>query len=133
MDTKKRQELRQELVGAGYAWDMIDNWQAKTTLYWHMDKPTVDGGIGFTKGTAIPNVPGNPEYLKKMAYNGAYAYPVTDDCECRHCLNAKSQIKINKEEAEDVTIDRVPASSKKKSKSVNDGVYKKPVINKEII
>ena len=132
MDTKKRQELRQELVGAGYAWDMIDNWQAKTTLYWHINKLNASGDIGFKKGTAIPNVPGNPEYLKKMAYNGAYAYPVTDDCECRHCLNAKSQIKINKEEVEDVTIDRVSASSSK-NKSDNDGVYKKPVIKKEII
>jgi hypothetical protein len=45
MDTKERQTLRQELVGAGYAWDMIDNWQAKTTLYWHMDKLNASGDM----------------------------------------------------------------------------------------
>ena len=133
MDTKERQAMRQELVSAGYSWDMVDNWQAKTDLYWHVDKLSASGEIGFKKGTVIKNVPGTPDYLKTMARKGAYAYPPKDECECRHCFNAKTKTTIKKEEAVDVNIDRVPASSSKKQTSVGDGVYKKPVNNKEIV
>ena len=56
MDTRERQEKRRELVASGYAWDMIDNWQEKTTLYWHIDKKSATGEIGFKKGTVIKNV-----------------------------------------------------------------------------
>ena len=128
MDTRERAEKRQELVASGYAWDMIDNWQAKTDLYWHIDKKNATGGIGFKKGTVIKNVPGTPDYLLKMARNGAYSYPPTTDCESNHCSYERK-----KEEAEDVTIDRVPASSSKKQKSVDDGVYNKPEEKQEAI
>ena len=128
MDTRERQEKRQELVASGYAWDMIDNWQNKTDLYWHIDKKTVTGEVGFKKGTVIKNVPGTPDYLLKMARKGAYSYPPATGCECNHCSYERK-----KEEAEDVTIDRVPASSSNKQTSVGDGVYKKPEENKEII
>mgnify|MGYP003132479710 FL=1 len=128
MDTRERAEKRQELVASGYAWDMIDNWQAKTDLYWHIDKKNATGGIGFKKGTVIKNVPGTPDYLLKMARNGAYSYPPTTDCECNHCSYERK-----KEEAEDVTIDRVPASSSNKQTSVDDGVYNKPEEKQEAI
>ena len=128
MDTRERAEKRQELVASGYAWDMIDNWQAKTDLYWHIDKKNATGGIGFKKGTVIKNVPGTPDYLLKMARNGAYSYPPTTDCECNHCSYERK-----KEEAEDVTIDRVPASSTNKQTSVDDGVYNKPEEKQEAI
>ena len=128
MDTRERAEKRQELVASGYAWDMIDNWQAKTDLYWHIDKKNATGGIGFKKGTVIKNVPGTPDYLLKMARNGAYSYPPTTDCECNHCSYERK-----KEEAEDVTIDRVPASSSNKQPSVDDGVYNKPEEKQEAI
>jgi len=107
---------------------MIDNWQEKTTLYWHIDKKTVTGEIGFKKGTVIKNVPGTPDYLLKMARKGAYSYPPTTDCECNHCSYERK-----KEEAVDVTIDRVPASSSNKQISVDDGVYNKPEEKQEII
>jgi len=128
MDTRERQEKRRELVASGYAWDMIDNWQNKTDLYWHIDKKTVTGEVGFKKGTVIKNVPGTPDYLLKMARKGAYSYPPATGCECNHCSYERK-----KEEAEDVTIDRVPVSSSNKQTSVGDGVYKKPEENKEII
>ena len=128
MDTRERAEKRQELVASGYAWDMIDNWQAKTDLYWHIDKKNATGGIGFKKGTVIKNVPGTPDYLLKMARNGAYSYPPTTDCECNHCSYERK-----KEEAEDVTIDRVPASSSNTQTSVDDGVYNKPEEKQEAI
>ena len=128
MDTRERAEKRQELVASGYAWDMIDNWQNKTDLYWHIDKKNATGGIGFKKGTVIKNVPGTPDYLLKMARNGAYSYPPTTDCECNHCSYERK-----KEEAEDVTIDRVPASSSNKQTSVDDGVYNKPDEKQEAI
>jgi len=128
MDTRERAEKRQELVASGYAWDMIDNWQNKTDLYWHIDKKTVTGEVGFKKGTVIKNVPGTPDYLLKMARKGAYSYPPTTDCECNHC-----SYKRKKEEAEDVTIDRVPASSTNKQTSVDDGVYNKPEEKQEAI
>ena len=128
MDTRERQEKRRELIASGYAWDMIDNWQAKTDLYWHIDKKNATGGIGFKKGTVIKNVPGTPDYLLKMARNGAYSYPPTTDCECNHCSYERK-----KEEAEDVTIDRVPASSSNKQTSVDDGVYNKPEEKQEAI
>ena len=128
MDTRERAEKRQELVASGYAWDMIDNWQAKTDLYWHIDKKNATGGIGFKKGTVIKNVPGTPDYLLKMARNGAYSYPPTTDCECNHCSYERK-----KEEAEDVTIDRVPAFSSNKQTSVDDGVYNKPDEKQEAI
>ena len=128
MDTRERAEKRQELVASGYAWDMIDNWQNKTDLYWHIDKKNATGGIGFKKGTVIKNVPGTPDYLLKMARNGAYSYPPTTDCECNHCSYERK-----KEEAEDVTIDRVPAFSSNKQTSVDDGVYNKPDEKQEAI
>ena len=128
MDTRERQEKRRELIASGYAWDMIDNWQEKTTLYWHIDKKNATGGIGFKKGTVIKNVPGTPDYLLKMARKGAYSYPPTTDCECNHCSYERK-----KEEAEDVTIDRVPAFSSNKQTSVDDGVYNKPDEKQEAI
>ena len=128
MDTQERRTKRGELVEAGYAWDMIDNWQSKTDLFWHVDKKTVSGDIGFKKGEVIKNVPGTPDYLLKMARKGAYSYPPTTNCECNHC-----RIERKKEEAEDVTIDRVPASSSKKQTSVDDGVYNKPEEKQEAI
>ena len=128
MDTRERAEKRQELVASGYAWDMIDNWQNKTDLYWHIDKKNATGGIGFKKGTVIKNVPGTPDYLLKMARKGAYSYPPTTDCECNHCSYERK-----KEESEDVTIDRVPAFSSNKQTSVDDGVYNKPDEKQEAI
>ena len=128
MDTQERRTKRGELVEAGYAWDMIDNWQSKTDLFWHVDKKTVSGDIGFKKGEVIKNVPGTPDYLLKMARKGAYSYPPTTNCECNHCSYERK-----KEEAVDVTIDRVPASSSNKQTSVDDGVYNKPEEKQEII
>ena len=128
MDTRERAEKRQELIASGYAWDMIDNWQSKTDLFWHIDKKNATGGIGFKKGTVIKNVPGTPDYLLKMARKGAYSYPPTTNCECNHCSYERK-----KEETENVNIDRVPVSSSKKQSSVGDGVYKKPEENKEAI
>ena len=128
MDTRERQEKRQELVASGYAWDMIDNWQSKTDLFWHIDKKNATGGIGFKKGTVIKNVPGTPDYLLKMARKGAYSYPPATGCECNHCSYERK-----KEEAEDVTIDRVPASSSNNQTSVDDGVYNKPEGKQEAI
>tara|TARA_Y100001973_G_C5168628_1_gene317661 strand:+ start:885 stop:1271 length:387 start_codon:yes stop_codon:yes gene_type:complete len=128
MDTRERAQKRQELVASGYAWDMIDNWQAKTDLFWHIDKKSVSGEVGFKKGTVIKNVPGTPDYLLKMARKGAYSYPPTTNCECNHCSYERK-----KEETENVNIDRVPVSSSKEQTSVGDGVYKKPEENKEAI
>mgnify|MGYP003116142694 FL=1 len=137
MDTRERAEKRQELVDSGYAWDMIDNWQAKTDLFWHIDKKNATGGIGFKKGTVIKNVPGTPDYLLKMARKGAYSYPPSPDCECNThpCgpANANCNTENKKEEAVNVNIDRVPVSSSKEQISVGDGVYKKPEENKEAI
>ena len=71
MDTRERQEKRRELIASGYAWDMIDNWQEKTTLYWHIAKKSATGEIGFKKGTLIKNEPCTPAYILKRLDNRA--------------------------------------------------------------
>ena len=53
MTTKERTELRTELVGQGYSWEYIDEWQPKTTLYRHRELKNPQGevvhGVGAEK------------------------------------------------------------------------------------
>ena len=59
--TKERTDLRKELVGQGYSWEHIDEWQPKVTLYWHTEKVTPSGDVVSPVGTAVKGLPGNPD------------------------------------------------------------------------
>jgi hypothetical protein len=89
--TKERTELREELVNQGYSWEYIDEWQPKTTLYRHREMLSPDGAVVSPAGTALRNMPGNPDYVNKKAMVGLFTWPPSETCTCRWCNERNSQ------------------------------------------
>ena len=85
MTTKERTELRTELVGQGYSWEYIDEWQPKTTLYRHRERGEVVHGVG----AVVSGVPGNPDYTSRKARQGLLQWPPSDTCTCVWCRNRR--------------------------------------------
>ena len=83
--TVERQQLRQELVSQGYAWEYIDAWPPKVTLYRHAPGLNISGDVVFPVGTAVKGVPGNPDYVAKKSRLGMLPEMPSDTCECRWC------------------------------------------------
>jgi len=86
MTTKERTDLRQELVGRGYSWEYVDEWPSKTTLYRHREIKNPNGEIVSPAGTAVLNLPGNPEYVNRKARQGLLSWPPSKACTCRWCV-----------------------------------------------
>ena len=84
--TKERTELRQALVGQGYHWDYIDEWQPKVSLYRHRAMVSPSGELVSDVGTKLDNLPGNPDYVNRKGRQGLYPWPPGDTCTCRWCV-----------------------------------------------
>ena len=89
--TKERTELRQDLVGQGYHWDYIDEWQPKVSLYRHRAMISPSGDLISDVGTKLDNLPGNPDYVSRKARLGLYPWPPGDTCTCRWCAERKPE------------------------------------------
>ena len=89
--TKERTELRQDLVGQGYHWDYIDEWQPKVSLYRHRAMISPSGDLVSDVGTKLDNLPGNPDYVSRKARLGLYPWPPGDTCTCRWCAERKPE------------------------------------------
>ena len=109
MTTKERSELRDELVGQGYSWEYVDEWQPKTTLYLHRAKTDQNGTEVTPIGTKIAGVPGNPDYVARKARIGMLPYPPSDTCECKWCVVSS----VDKENVvdSDEKVDEMPESA----------------------
>ena len=83
--TKERTELRKDLVGQGYHWDYIDEWQHKVSLYRHRAMISPSGELVSAVGTKLDNLPGNPDYVNRKGRQGLYPWPPGDTCTCRWC------------------------------------------------
>ena len=84
--TKERTELRDKLVSQGYDWKYIDEWQPKVTLYRHCPVYSPSGAEASPRGTAIHNLPGNPDYVHKKGRIWLFTWPPSDTCTCRWCV-----------------------------------------------
>jgi hypothetical protein len=93
--TKERTQLREELVGQGYAWKYIDEWQPKVTLYRHTEMKNPSGEVVSKAGTKLGNLPGNPDYVNRKARLGLFPWSPSDTCACRWCAE-KSANAANK-------------------------------------
>ena len=82
---KDRRQMRQELVSQGFAWEYIDEWQPKTTLFRHAPGLDMQGNEAAPVGAQIKGVPGNPDYVLRKARLGMYPYPPNEGCQCRWC------------------------------------------------
>ena len=80
-----RNELRDELVGAGYSVKYLDDWQPKTVLYRHKPQYNVEGKLVFDVGSTLEGVPGAPEYVLRKARLGFYNVPPSENHGCRWC------------------------------------------------
>ena len=87
--TRERIELRDELTSQGYHWDYIDEWQPKVTLYRHRALVSPSGDLVSQVGTALHNLPGNPDYVSKKTRIGLFTWPPSDSCRCRWCMASK--------------------------------------------
>ena len=98
--TKERVALRTELVGQGYAWEYIDEWQPKVTLYRHRTVKTPEGTVISPAGTKLANLPGNPDYVNRKTRQGLFQWPPGESCECRWCAiyNAQAEVKTESED-----------------------------------
>ena len=88
--TTERQKLRAELVSVGYSWEYIDTWQPHTTLYRHAPGLNVEGELVNPVGTAMPNVPGNPDHVARKSRLGMLPRLPSDSCECRWCARRRT-------------------------------------------
>ena len=100
--TKERTELRQELVGQGFSWNYIEEWQPKVTLYRHRATYNPQGEAVQAVGTTVENLPGNPDYVNRKARIGLFPWPPSANCTCHWC--AKASV----EKAEDKEARKVP-------------------------
>ena len=78
--TRERTELRKDLVGQGYHWDYIDEWQPKVSLYRHRAMISPSGELVSAVGTKLDNLPGNPDYVNRKGRQGLYPWPPGDNC-----------------------------------------------------
>ena len=83
---RDRKQTREELVGAGYSWEYLDTWQAKTVLYRHADGLNVDGAVVHPYGSTVEGVPGNPDYVLSKAKIGFFPYRPKEQCYCKWCV-----------------------------------------------
>ena len=88
--TRERIQLRDELTSQGYHWDYIDEWQPKVTLYRHRALISPSGDVVSPAGTALPNLPGNPDYVSKKTRIGLFTWPPSDSCQCRWCRSSST-------------------------------------------
>jgi hypothetical protein len=110
--TKERTELREELVNKGYSWEYIDEWQPKVTLYRHRDMLSPDGSVVSPAGTALKNMPGNPDYVNRKSRLGLFTWRPSDTCTCRWCNEKNPQEAPGKEPEQEV---EEPTSSNPKN------------------
>ena len=89
--TKERTELRAELDSIGYNWDYVDSWHAKTTLYRHKAQKNPQGKIVKDGGMSVSGVAGAPSYVRNKAKQGLLAWPPSESCECRWCLESRTE------------------------------------------
>ena len=80
---QERNKQKLELASVCYSIKYIDEWPAKTTLYRHKSD-TAEG-----KGAAIPNLPGNPDFVLSKARSGLFPWPPSETCTCRWCATDK--------------------------------------------
>ena len=94
--TNERTKLRDELVGQGYSWEYIDGWQPKITLYRHRE---IKNGelVVSPVGTAVENLPGNPDYVLRKSRLGLLPYPPSDTCTCRWCSANRVNVEVTEE------------------------------------
>jgi hypothetical protein len=107
--TRERIQLRDELTSQGYHWDYIDEWQPKVTLYRHRALISPSGDVVSPAGTALPNLPGNPDYVSKKTRIGLFTWPPSDSCQCPWCRHAKTDTADG-----DVAVPSVAATSRKR-------------------
>jgi hypothetical protein len=88
--TKERTELRDVLAGQGYHWDYIDEWTPKVTLYRHRAMISPSGEVVSPVGTALHNLPGNPDYVEKKSRIGLFTWPPDQGCRCRWCRDREA-------------------------------------------
>ena len=84
--TRERTQMRSELNAQGYAWEYIDEWQPKITLYRHVAKVNPDNQEVIEPiGHPVVNLPGNPDYVLRKSRIGLLPYPPGDTCAGRWC------------------------------------------------
>ena len=88
--TKERTELRKELVGQGYSWSYIDEWQTKVALYRHRAAYNPSGEVVHDVGSKLENLPGNPDYVNRKARIGLFPWPPSDNCTCHWCARTSA-------------------------------------------
>ena len=91
LTTKERTEVRDELVGHGYAWKYIDEWQPEVPLYRHRESRNTNGEVVAEVGAKIENLPGSPDYVNRKAKQGLFAWAPSDGCACRWCAERKEK------------------------------------------
>ena len=89
--TRERTELRKDLVGQGYHWDYIDEWQPKVSLYRHRAMISPSGELVSDVGTRLDNLPGSPDYVNRKGRQGLYPWPPGDTCTCRWCAKRNAE------------------------------------------
>ena len=94
---RDRRATREELVNAGYSWEYLDTWQAKTVLYRHADGLNVEVDVVHPHGSTVEGVPGSPEYVLQKSRIGWFPYPPSNACTCRWC--AERTVEAQKFEA----------------------------------
>ena len=105
--TRERIELRDQLTSQGYHWNYIDEWQPKVTLYRHTPMMSTSGEQVSPAGTALRNLPGNPDYISKKARIGLFTWPPSDTCVCRWCSNKTGESKVTTVTSDPVTEEPV--------------------------
>ncbi len=101
--TRERTQLRDELTSQGYHWNYIDEWQPKVTLYRHRALVSPSGDVVSQVGTALHNLPGNPDYVSKKTRIGLFTWPPSDSCRCQWCLH-QQPTKVAAEGAQSSTV-----------------------------
>ena len=96
----ERNRQQNQLADIGYSLRYIDEWQPKITLYRHKPGYNVDGDIAHHVGSAVKNVPGNPDYVMKKAKIGLFTWPPSNTCECQWCVSADPSRSIGGETVE---------------------------------
>jgi hypothetical protein len=110
MDAKQRTKYRAELVGLGYKFEYVDNWQPKIDLFWHTPQRNTEGDIVKETGTIMKNVPGNPHYVADKARIGLLPWRPNETCQCKSCRETYGTVRTGEKVMAPTDITKIASS-----------------------
>jgi hypothetical protein len=98
---EERQKLRQDLAKHGIRGDYLAGWPDKVDCWRHPPWYNNVGKVVKPAGTFVPNQPGIPDSVLRLARRGVLPTPPSESCSCKACRERDWSLTRINSDAED--------------------------------